>query len=515
MKTQSSSMSHRLSEDARIQKGQISVNHQSDSKENLKSSDECSGLPCSPNLITWQDSSDVSNPQNWSEAKKFKVIFIVSLLSSVSPLASSMTAPALPHMDRDLGIQSQAESQFTLSIFALGYAVGPLCLAPLSEIFGRVLLLQFCNLWFFVFNTACGFSRTGGQILAFRFLSGLGSSTSISIGAGVLGDCYQPSNLGTAAAIYSVMPVLGAVIGPIVGGFVSQNTTWRWIFWAVSIWDAVVQILALFVLHESFAPKILDKKLKKIQRETGNLELYTEHNSDRTLRAILARSAGRPLRFLGTQILVQALALYMAFLSGVLYIVESTFPTLWISKYGQPASFGSLNYIALGLGAIIGAQVCSYANDKIYGILLARNNGVDSPDFRLPTMLFGALLAPIGMFWYGWSAENAVHWAMTDVGGSIYCAGYIMSLINVHMYVIDYYGSNSASAIAAVTFVQSLFGGIFPLFGPKLYNTFGYGWGNSMMGFIALAIGVPAIGLLWRFGARVRSKSKYAAKADV
>jgi hypothetical protein len=97
---------------------------------------------------------------------------------------------------------------------------------------------------------------------------------------------------------------------------------------------------------------------------------------------------------------------------------------------------------------------------------------------------------------------------MPDIGGAIYYGGFMMGLINVHMYVIDTYGTNSASAMAAVSLVQSLFGALFPLFGANLYTALGYGWGNSIMGFTSIGLGIPAIALLWIFGARLRKESR-------
>ncbi|KAJ5936719.1 polyamine transporter 3 [Penicillium verhagenii] len=455
---------------------------------------------------TWDGDQDPANPQNWPPTKKTSVVFMVSFLASISPLASTMTAPALPAIAHDLNISSTPELQFTLSIFVLGYAIGPLCLAPLSEVYGRVWVAQLSNLWFLLFNTVCGFATSTPQLLAFRFLAGLGSSTTASVGAGVLGDCYHPGNMGSAAALYSVLPVLSPVIGPIVGGFVTQHTTWRWIFWAISIWDAVIQVAAFFVLHETHKPIVLGRRLKHLYEARGQ---KVDIPQDRpSVYEVLKGSITRPLYLLCTQALVQALALYMGFLSGVSYIVDTTFPTLWRKRYGQSTSIGSLHYIVLGVGAIVGAQICSYANDRIYKALSARNGGKGSPDFRLPTMLLGAVLAPIGLFWYGWSAEARLHWTMPDIGGAIYYAGFMMGLINVHMYVIDIHGSNSASAMAAVSFVQSLFGALFPLFGANLYTAIGYGWGNSVMGFISIGLGIPALALLWRFGARMRKEHK-------
>ena len=92
-----------------------------------------------------------------------------------------MVAPALQDIASDFHITDEIESQLTLSIFILAYAVGPLFLGPLSEIWGRVIVLQLANLFFLVFNIACGVSQTKGQMIAFRFLSGLGGSAPLSV----------------------------------------------------------------------------------------------------------------------------------------------------------------------------------------------------------------------------------------------------------------------------------------------------------------------------------------------
>jgi len=87
-----------------------------------------------------------------------------------------MVTPALPAIADDFDIPEGFMRQLVMTIFLLGYAQGPFVLAPLSEIFGRVTVLQYANLVYLVFNTACGFARTQNQMLAFRFLSGLGGA---------------------------------------------------------------------------------------------------------------------------------------------------------------------------------------------------------------------------------------------------------------------------------------------------------------------------------------------------
>jgi hypothetical protein len=74
-------------------------------------------------------------------------------------------------------------------------------------------------------------------------------------------------------------------------------------------------------------------------------------------------------------------------------------------------------------------------------------------------------------------------------------------------YVMDSYRKYIASASAASEFL-SLTGFAFPLFAPKMYGGLGYGWGNSLLAFLFLAIGVPAPLLLWRYGAKLRAMGK-------
>lgn len=98
-----------------------------------------------------------------------------------------MIAPSTRQMGLDLGFTSPLEEEMQLSIFILAFAVGPLLFGPLSEVFGRIPVLQATNLFYLIFNLACGFAQNGTQMLVFRFLSGLGGSAPSAIGGGVLG----------------------------------------------------------------------------------------------------------------------------------------------------------------------------------------------------------------------------------------------------------------------------------------------------------------------------------------
>jgi multidrug resistance protein len=423
-----------------------------------------------------------------------------------------MVAPALTSIAAEFNITSDVELSLTLSIFVLAYAVGPLFLGPLSEMYGRVIVLQLANAFYLCFNLGCGFAQSKGQMIAFRFLAGLGGSAPLAIGGGVLSDLFRAEERGRAISIYSLAPLLGPAIGPIAGGFISEKTTWRWVFWATTIADAIIQISGLFFLQETYTPVLLHRKKLKLVKETGNENLHTEYDHpDRTVLRTLQISLGRPFKLLGTQIIVQVLALYMAYLYGLMYLVLSTFPTLWENVYHESIGIGGLNYISLGCGFFLGTQICAPLQDRIYTALKARNDGVGKPEFRVPLMIPGAILVPVGLFWYGWTAEKQAHWILPNIGTAIFAAGVITGFQCTQTYIVDSYTRYAASAVGAATVLRSLAGFGFPLFAPYMYASLGYGWGNSLLGFLAVGLGWPAPILLWVYGERLRKRSTFAA----
>jgi len=465
-----------------------------------------------PHLVTWDGPDDPQNPKNWSMGRKWAATFVVSSFTFVSPVSSSMVAPALAAMGQDLGVRSDVESALVLSVFVLAYAVGPLFLGPLSEVFGRGRVLQLSNMFYLVWNLGCGFAQNPGQMLAFRFLSGLGGSAPMAIGGAVISDCWSPEQRGLAISIYALAPMLGPAVGPIAGGFIAENTTWRWVFWSTTILDAVIQVFGLFFLQETYAPTLLQRKAAKLRTETGDPKYYTEFdNPDRHLTAILGRALYRPFRLLFTQPIIQVVALYMAYLYGLMYLLLSTFPGLWTGPYHEAVGVGSLNYISLGAGFFLGTQLTAPLNDRIYRRLKRRNNNEGTPEFRVPLMFVGSALVPIGLFWYGWSAQHRLHWVMPNIGAALFAAGSIVCFQCMQTYIVDSYTRYAASGLAAAVVLRSLAGFGFPLFAPYMYDALGYGWGNSLLGFVGVGIGLPAPYVFWRYGPWLRNRSQFAA----
>ncbi|UNI22045.1 hypothetical protein JDV02_007970 [Purpureocillium takamizusanense] len=468
-----------------------------------------------PNLVQWAGRDDPDNPKNWTMKRKWAAVLCVSSFTLISPVASSMVAPALNAIGDDLAIEGELERALVLSIFVAAYALGPLAWGPLSELYGRTIVLQSSNLVFLVFNLGCGFARTEAQMIAFRFLAGIGGSAPLAIGGGLLSDLFDPEQRGKAMSVYSLMPLLGPAIGPIAGGWIAERTSWRWVFYSTTIACGVVQAAGLLFLQETYAPVLLQRRRALLARQTGNALLRTAYDRpDRTLAQTLAVALTRPFRLLLTQPIVQVMSLYMMYLYGMIYLVLSTFPALWTGTYHESVGVGGLNYLSLGIGFFIGTQVCAPLQDRIYAALKRRyvpGGGPGRPEFRVPMMVPGALLVPAGLLVYSWTADAAAHWVWPNVGAAIYAAGTIISFQCVQGYMVDSYARYAASAVGAMTVLRSLAGFGFPLFAPYMYAALGFGKGGTVLAACAVGIGWPSPVLLWVYGARLRARSKFSS----
>jgi hypothetical protein len=131
------------------------------------------------------------------------------------------------------------------------------------------------------------------------------------------------------------------------------------------------------------------------------------------------------------------------------------------------------------------------------------------PEFRVPMMVPGGLLVPLGLFIYGWSAQEKIHWIVPNIGAAIFAFGLIISFQCAQTYVVDAYSRYAASATGAAAFVRTIAGFAFPLFADSLYKNLGLGWGNSLLGFVSLGLGTVAPVLLWFYGEWLRSRSTY------
>lgn len=123
----------------------------------------------------------VQTAREWPLWERWFATAVLSGYKFISSLASSTMAPGVDAISKELKIHDPVVSTLLLTVYVLGYAVGPLLLGPASEIYGRKPVLTLSNLWYLVFNIACGFAGSRDQMIAFRFLAGVGGSGPLAV----------------------------------------------------------------------------------------------------------------------------------------------------------------------------------------------------------------------------------------------------------------------------------------------------------------------------------------------
>jgi hypothetical protein len=97
--------------------------------------------------------------------------------------------------------------------------------------------------------------------------------------------------------------------------------------------------------------------------------------------------------------------------------------TLWIDECDQSELISNLHYISIAIGFTASGQIGGRIMDRIYRSLSKEAGGKGLPEFRIPYMLPGMIIMPMGLFWYGWSAERKLHWVMVNFGVVIFTLG--------------------------------------------------------------------------------------------
>ncbi|GAB1524082.1 hypothetical protein RhiTH_007234 [Rhizoctonia solani] len=454
---------------------------------------------------------DPRNPRLWPGYRKWEAAAIVSIYTLVSPLASSMIAPGLPEIAHAFGITNSTVAALTLSIFILAYAIGPLFVTPLSEgslflsilvklipipsvVYGRSWPLHLSNIFFLVFNLACAWAPDTASLIVFRFFAGIGGSAPLTIGAGSIADLFHERDRAVAMSLFSLGPLMGPIIGPIAGGFITQNVGYPWVFKIISIVAGIATIFGIPLLQETYAPVL--------KRRYG----YQDSGLSGSLGEVLSENLRRPLWLLMRSMICFSLSLYMAIIYGLLYLMFVTFPTLFASVYGWGPGIAGLAYLGLGIGFMFAAVIGSRLMNTLYLKLSERNGGQGKPEYRIPPMLFGTVLIVIGLFWYGWTAHVKAHYILPIIGSGIFGAGMMFCFMPIQLYLVDSF-TYAASAIAAATFLRSLFGFAFPLFGQRLFDAMGIGGGHSFLAGIAIVVGVPFPIWIYFKGEQMRARN--------
>lgn len=413
-------------------------------------------------------------------------------------------------MNEEFDNDDRTLATLTVSFFIMGYVIGSLITAPISEQYGRKQVLDVTTAIFTTWQLACALAPNITSLLIFRFFAGFGGSACLSVGGGIVSDLFESNERGTATAVFSLGPLLGPVLGPVIGGFLSQKAGWRWVFWLLFIFGSLSLLLQVFVSRETNLPVILARKrayADRPRRWWHRLDWYGGvHTADTPgkRKLNLAQSMLTPWKFIFTSPITMLLCLYSGFVYGLLYLLLTTITEVFVTNYGWSIGVSGLSYLGIGFGFLLGVFIIGSTSDRMMAKHTQKNNNVAVPEIRLKASIYMSILIPLSFWWYGWSATNRVFWLAPVTGLLCFGLGMIGIFLPIQTYIIDAFPEYAASSTAALASSRNLVGTFLPLAGPYLYQDMGLGWGNTILGFIALLL-APAIYFIAKNGARLRA----------
>ncbi|THV03329.1 MFS polyamine transporter [Dendrothele bispora CBS 962.96] len=468
-------------------------------------------------FVTWDGPDDPTNPQNWSNTKKWLItILCASITVNVTFASSAPTSATLRIIER-FGISHEVSYLIT-SVFLLGYVIGPLIAGPGSELLGRRPVMMVALIIYTLFILGQALAPNIQTLLVTRFFSGFFAVAPLTVGGGLLADIWPAKGRGPATSIFSASVFLGPVLGPLIGGFVAESSlSWAWIFWIMFIFAGASTILMILLMPETYGPVILQKKAQRLRKAdpVANKNLIAEHEKqDWSFRNTLHRTIYRPFIMLSKEPILVLVTIYLSVVYGVLYALFEAFPVIFIETRGFTLSQNGLIFIGVGIGTTIGAIINFRFSQRVSDIS-DKWRGFPPAEMRLYGAMLGGPILVIGSFWLGWTGNYpSIHWAVPAVATVVLGTSISLIFMSCLSYLVDTYLMYSASAFAANTVIRSLVGAAFPLFTVQMYTKLGINWASTLVGLIGLLL-APIPFLFYKYGARIREHSKFAPCLDL
>ncbi|KAL2793546.1 MFS general substrate transporter [Aspergillus keveii] len=457
-------------------------------------------IPTPPNVQAYK------SPLLWSRQKKSITMIIACGVTAMAAYAAGELAPAFELLHQAWGVD-RVPFNLSTTLFTLGFAVTPMVLAPFSEGWGRRPIFLGSGVLFTACLAGCGASNSLAGLLVGRFFLGVSGSSFSSIVGGVISDIYADHERNVPMALFSGATLFGTGVGPLVSSLIASRTTWRWICYSQAMVSAGFVALLYFFFAETREAVLLSRMADDFNSYFDAMEqagyygvvVGTSHGNshggrlvrvryrvdtggkEMALRDRLIISCSRPFAFLFTEPVVFFFSLWVAFSWAVLYLNFGSIPLVFSTTYNFTLEQTGAIFTVIAIASILATLL------SIYQEKLARTHNLlpHTTEARLYFACVEAILLPIGLFWFGWTARPTIHWVVPSLGIGCAIVGIFSIYLATFNYLADAYAEYASSAIAAQSFCRNLLGGIFPLVTNAMFSNLGYGPAASLLGGIS------------------------------
>ncbi|POY71076.1 hypothetical protein BMF94_5833 [Rhodotorula taiwanensis] len=477
-------------------------------------------------LVDWEE-NDQYNPNDWSGRKQWTVAAQVSLMTLVVYIGSAIYTAGEQGIAAKYGV-SQTVAILGLTLFILGYGIGPMFFSPLQETphLGRNPVYWMGLFLFVLLQIPIVLPKNLTCLLIFRFLTGFFGSPILATGGASMGDIFRPNKLPYAMGVWSTGAVLGPIMGPVIAGFPAMLVGWRWPIYEL-IWLSGFGLLVFtFFLPETYGPTILLRRAERLRKLTGNDLIKTRWELENPDGASILKMGANQIKMAFVLISEPAVFysdLYIGLLYSIFYLWFEAFPIVFAEYHGMNLGVSQLPFLGFVVtGAMTLTAYMLY--QKYYFIPKQEKSGwKERPELVLKAALFATPFIPVSLLRslkdtgalryttesiFGWTGNSpSTHWIGPTIGAALYFPGIFFAFQCILLYLQASYPTVAASILAGNDLFRSSMAAGFPFF----FKNLGVGPACSLLAGLNILFMIPLY-LLYFYGDRLRKRSKYGVK---
>jgi MFS transporter, DHA1 family, multidrug resistance protein len=361
-------------------------------------------------LVDWYTTDDPENPQNWTHSKKTMVVLQIYFYTLAVYIGSAIITPSQPYIEEIFHVSPEVAS-LGLSMYVLGYGIGPMIFSPMSEmpIIGRNPPYMVTFTIFLAISIGVSCVNSFPALIVLRFLQGFFGSPCLATGGASIGDIYNLFRLPYYLTGWAAFATAGPALGPLISGFSVPYTNWHWSLWEIVWLAAPVYVVLFTMLPETSADTILLRRAARLRHATGNPNLKSQseiNQSQLTLGEIVVSNLWRPVQINALDPAVLFTSIYIALMYAIFYSFFEVFPFVYavglpragsVTKgYGLNAGEIGLIFLSISVGVSIAIPIYLwYLKYKFEPQIRAR--GLGAPEERLVPGLYACFLVPVGL----------------------------------------------------------------------------------------------------------------------
>ncbi|KAF3407416.1 hypothetical protein DPV78_000321 [Talaromyces pinophilus] len=446
-------------------------------------------------------SNNPNDPLNWSNARKYYILGLVSFgiflvnFAAVGPSVALVSIAISffgngPHLANDIS----SKASYFQTAAALMIGVGNLFWVPLAIKYGKRPVYVLSFVVFLVSCIWCGVAESFGSELAARIILGTACGAPEIVAPLTLTDMFFLHQRGTVMVIYTCALSCGVGAGVVISGLITIHNSWRVIYWLCVALVGVTTMLVIFTFPETSykrqittdathhveavedSSKVSETKVEENvapvpqrQSYTQSLRIFTTTYTDESLFKL----AVRPIFALALPAVFWA-TLISSVTIGMIVVISANFSTAFSAIYGFETWQSGLTFIASIIGSLIAIFVGGHFTDFIADKLTLRNGGIRTPEMRLPALLVSLISSPLACILYGVGCGKKLHWICAVFGIGLVNFTTVQSTNIAIVYILDSYHPIGGEVIVTQSVFKALFGFVLSFYVDQWIDESGY-----------------------------------------